>query len=270
MTITTVEQAIIGVKPIEYFHNAVSGTLVAGRPFCPLITAGVPGPAIAPTPGMSGATLGRTLSGALAFPTTQAGQSIHLANFIASTSANTGVLMLVDFLWWNSGISLTSTAEQTINSVTFPARDENESINGDAVYVGLLISTGTGTGTPTLTLGYTNQAGTAGRTANTIQATAASSALGTFYQFALQAGDTGVRSIQTYQQSATWTSGVVHLVAYRILATLDIVSSGQPEALNMLTGGLTRAWNDTCPVLIYIPGGTTTTSIYGALTWTQA
>lgn len=269
MTITTIDQAILGTKPIEYFHNVVSGTLVAGRPFCPLMSAGIPGAATVPTPGMSGATLDRTLSGALAFPATQASQSIHLANFIASTSANTGVLMLVDFLWWNSGISLTSTSAQTINSVTWPARDDNESTNGAGVFVGLFITTGTGAGTPTLTLGYTNQAGTAGRTANTLQATAASSALGTFYQFALQAGDTGVRSIQTYQQSATWTSGVVHLVAYRIIATLDIVSSGQPEALNILTGGLPRAWDATCPVLVYIPASTTTTSIYGALTWTQ-
>lgn len=269
MTITTVEQAIIGVKPVEYFHKVVSGTLVAGRPFCPTLFDGIPGPATVPSPGMSGATLDRTLSGALAFPATQASQSIHLANFIASTSANTGVLMLVDFLWWNSGITITSTAAQTINSVTFPARDDGETSDGVGVYVGLLVSTGTGTGTPTLTLGYTNQAGTAGRTANTIQATAASSALGTFYQFELQAGDTGVRSIQTYQQSATWTSGVVHLVAYRIIATLDIVSSGQPEALNLLTGGAPKVWNATCPNILYIPATTTTTSIYGSVTWTQ-
>ena len=270
MTITTVEQAIIGVNPVEYFHKVVSGTLVAGRPFCPLMFAGIPGAGTVPSPGMSGATLDRTLSGCLSFPTTQAGQSIHLANFIGTTSANTGVLMLVDFLWWNSGINLTLTTSQTINSVTWPVRDENESTNGNGVYVGLFITTGTGTGTPTLTLGYTNQEGTAGRTANTIQATASSSALGTFYQFALQAGDTGVRSIETYQQSATWTSGVVHLVAYRIIASLDIVSIAQPEQLNILTGGLPRAWNATCPVLLYIPTTTTTTSIYGSLTWSQA
>lgn len=270
MTITTIEQAIIGVKPVEYFHKVVSGTLVAGRPFCPLMFAGIPGAATVPSPGVAGATLDRTLSGCLPFPTTQAGQSIRLANFIASTSANTGVLMLVDFLWWNSGLSLTLTTSQTVNSVTWPARDDNELSDGTGVYIGLFITTGTGAGTPNLTLTYTNQAGTAGRTANLIQATAASSALGTFYQFALQAGDTGVRSVQSYQASATWTSGVVHLVAYRILATLDILSSGQPEALNLLTGGAPKVWNATCPNLLYIPATTTTTSIYGSVTWTQA
>lgn len=270
MTITTIEQAVIGVKPIEYFHNAVSGTLVVGRPFCPIFTAGAPGAAAAPSPGLSGATLDNTLSGCLYFPATQASQTIHLANFIGANSANTGLMMLVDFLWWNSGITITSTSAQTINSVTLPARDANGTTNGEGVYVGVLVSTGTGAGTPTLTLGYTNQAGTASRTATNIQATVASSAIGTFYQIALQAGDTGVRSIQTYTQSATWTSGVIHLVAYRVIATLDLGNAGQPEQINMLTGGLTRAYDATCPTIIYIPAATTTTSLYGAVTWTQA
>ncbi len=268
MTISTVEAAILGVKPVEYFHKALSGTMVLGRPFCPIFTAGIPGPAAAPTPGLSGAAL-TSLAGSIPFPTAVGGETIHLANFIGTSTVTTGTLLLVDFLWWNSGITITSTALQTINSVAFPARDKNGTTDGAGVQVGVLVSTGTGSGTPTLTLTYTNQAGVSGRTATLIQATAASTILGTFYQFGLQAGDTGVRSIQSYQQSATWTSGTIHLVAYHIVATLDLLGVAQPEQLNILTGGLPRLYDNSCLVPILVPSSTGSTVLYGSCTFTQ-
>lgn len=268
MTITTVEQAILGVKPVEYFHNSQSGGLSSGRPFCPIFTGGIPGPAVAPTPGLSGAVL-TSLSGGLPFPATVSGETIHLANFIGTSTGATGTLMLVDFLWWNSDIDITSTSAQTINSVTFPPRDKNGATDGAGVQIGLIVSTGTGSGTPTITLDYTNQSGVTGRTATNLQNILSFSILGTFYQFGLQAGDTGVRSIQAYQQSATCTSGTVHLVAYRVIATLDILSIYQPEQLNMLTGGLPRLYNGSCLTPLFIPSSSISSILYGSCTFTQ-
>lgn len=268
MTISTIEQAVIGMQPMVYFHYALSGTLVAGRPWTPFYAAGVPGPAVAPTPGVAGAAL-TSYAGALTFPAAVGGETIHLAGFTGGNSAQSGTLLLCDRLWHNSGLSVTLNTSQTVNSVAWPARDANGLTDGTGVYIGLEISTAMGAGTPTLNLGYTNQAGTAGRSSSNLQAVVASSAIGTFYQFGLQAGDTGVRSIQTYQQTATMTSGVHRLVAYRVLAALECINAGVVEQLTLLTSGLPRCYDNTVPFLIFIPNTTTTTSIFGSVTFTQ-
>lgn len=268
MTITTVEQAILNIKPVEYFHKAKSGNLVIGNPFCTIFSDGIPCPAVAPTPGLAGEAL-TSLSGAIPFPSTVSGKTIHLTNYIGTTTATPGTLLLTDFLWWNSGITVNTSSLQTINSVAFPARDKNGSTDGAGVQVGLLVSTGTGNGSPDLTLTYTNQAGTSGRVATNIQATSSQTILGTLYQFGLQAGDTGVRSIQSYQQSSNWTAGVAHLVAYRVVATLDLLGPAQPEQLNILTGGLPRCYDGSCLVPILLPSYTYSTILYGSCTFAQ-
>jgi hypothetical protein len=179
------------------------------------------------------------------------------------------MLLLCDRLWHNSGFTITSTGAQTVNSVAFPARDAAGTTNGDQVLLGVEISTATGAGTPTITANYTNQAGTASRTATNSVPTVASSAQGTFYPIGLQAGDTGVRSVQSLTLSATWTSGTMHLVAYRVLASLELSAAGIPNAVDALTSGMPRCYDGTVPVLLYIPQTTTTTQLTGQVVFTQ-
>ena len=265
MTITSFDDGVLGIRPLEFFQKAASGTLVAGRAWTPFYTAGIPGPAVAPSPGVAGAAL-TSYAGQIQFPAAVGGETIHLAKFQGLSSAQAGSLLLCDRLWHNSGLSVTLTTSQTVNSATWPARDENESANGEGVLVALEVSAAVGAGTPTLTLGYTNQAGTAGKTANTIISPIGASALvGTMHIFALAAGDTGVRSIQTYQSSATMTSGTIHLVAFRILEQIDLPASGVPDGVNLLTGGLKRCWNNTVPFLIFMPSTTTSTQLIGTV-----
>jgi hypothetical protein len=268
MAITTLDGALAGMKPPEYYSKAVSGTLVAARPFSPFYLAGVPGAAIAPTPGLAGPVGGLTsYAGQLAIPA--ASGNTHLARFSGVSSAQSGMLLLCDRLWHNSGFTITSTAAQTINSNAWPARDANGTTNGDKVILGVEISGATGTGTPTITVSYTNQAGTAGRTATNTVATVATSAAGSFYPIGLAAGDTGVRSVQTLTLSATWTSGTMHLVAYRVLATLELSAAGLPNAVDALTSGMPRCYDGTVPFLIYIPQTTSTTQLSGQVVFTQ-
>ena len=268
MAITSLDLALAGMKPPNFFSKALSGTLVAGRPHSEFYLAGVPGQATAPTPGLAGATL-TSYAGQIPFPAAVGGQNIHLARLSAVASAQAGVLLLCDRLWHNSGITITSTSAQTINSAEFPSRDLNGAALGHGVMLGVEVSIATGAGTPTLTVGYTNQDGTAGKTATNSVATVASSIAGTFYPIGLAAGDTGVRSIQTYTQSATWTSGAIHLVAYRILAALELPAAGIPNAIDALTGGMPRCYDGTVPFLIFIPQTTTTTQLTGSVVFTQ-
>lgn len=265
MSITTLDQLIAGMRPANEFYKAATPTLVAGRPHSLFYLAGLPGAAAAPSPGAAGAAL-TSYNGQLPFGNPVSG-SAYLARLQAQATIS-GTLLLCDRLWHNSGITITSTSSQTINSAAFPSRDNDGSTNGNGVIVGVEVSAATGSGTPTLTLGYTNSAGTAGRTATNLYPTVASSAIGAFYPFGLQAGDQGVNSIQSYRQSATWTSGTIHLVAYRVLARLDL---GAPpvNALDALVGGMPIAYNDTVPFLIFIPSATTASSISGQVIWSH-
>lgn len=266
MAITTLDGALAGMKPPEYYSKAATGTLVAGRPFSPLYLAGVPGAAVAPTPGLSGAAL-TSYAGQIPIPA--ASGNTYLSRFSGISSAQGGILLLCDRLWHNSGFTITATTAQTVNSVAFPARDKNGTTGGDGVILGVEVSAATGAGTPTITVSYTNQAGTAGRTGTNSVATVASSAAGTFYPIGLNAGDTGVRSVQTLTLSATWTSGTIHLVAYRVLATLELGAAGQPNAVDALTSGLPRLYDTSVPFLLYIPQTTSTTQLSGSVVYTQ-
>lgn len=184
-------------------------------------------------------------------------------------SQSTGTFLLCDLLWHNSGLSLTSTSSQTINSVAMAARDENESSNGAGVYAALVVTGATGTGTPILSLGYTNQAGTSGRSSDAITASISSTAAGATYIFALQDGDTGVRSIQTYQQSATWTSGTAHLILFRIIATVPVYSPVRRYLGDITENGLVRIYDNSVPFGMYLISGSSLTGLAATIEYTQ-
>lgn len=266
MPITTLDGVGAGGQYPREFWKVATPTLVAGRPHSLFYLAGIPGAAVAPSPGTGGAAL-TTYAGQLPF-TNPVSAETELTRFVGQAT-QAGQLLLCDRLWHNSGLSVTLTTSQTVNSVAWPARSADGTINGEGVYVGLEVTTALGAGTPTLTMGYTNQAGTASRTGTNIVATAASSAIGVFYPIGLQAGDTGVRSIQNFTLSATMTSGAYSLVAYRILARLELQTAGAPAALDWITLGGPRMYDNTVPFLLFVPSTTTASVVSGHAIWSQ-
>lgn len=266
MAITTLDGVLAGMRPPVTFTKAATPTLVAGRPHSLFYLAGMPGAAVAPTPGLAGAAL-TSYAGQLPFSNPPSGNS-YLARLQAQATI-AGTLILADRLWHNSGLSLTSTTAQTINSVAWPARDANGSSNGEQVLIGLEVTTATGSGTPTFTMSYTNQDGVAGKTGTGILTGVATSAIGAFYPMGLAAGDTGVRSVQSFTLSATWTSGAASLVAYRELARLELTAANVPAAIDAVTSGFPRLFDNTVPFLIFVPSTTTASNIAGQLVITQ-
>lgn len=267
MAITTLDGVLAGLQKVVFFAKALTGTLVAGRPMSLFYLAGYPGAAVAPTPGLSGVSL-QAYAGQLPFNNPVAPALTYLARFEAQAT-QAGVLLLCDRLWHNSGCSLTLTTTQTVSGITIPPRDQNGLDLGDGVYAGVEVTGATGAGTPTLTLRYINQSGVSGQSGDNMIATVASSIAGTFYPINLAAGDTGVRRINTYKQSATWTSGSVSLVLYRIIARLSLSSANVGNAIDALTGGFPRIYDDCVPFLIFIPNTTTTSNIAGSVTYAQ-
>ena len=136
MAITTFDGVIAGCKPPQFLYKAPAGINVAGKTYSAFYAAGVPGAAAAPTPGLSGVAL-TSYPGQIPFTNPTAGQLSYLARFVCSLSASSGQVMLLDRLWHNSGISPFSSSIQTIDSVTFPARDQNGTSDGVGVLLGV-------------------------------------------------------------------------------------------------------------------------------------
>jgi len=266
MTITTLDGALAGMTYPREFVKGLTGTMVAGRPHSLFYLAGIPGAGVAPTPGIGGELL-TTLSGQIPFSNPVSGNT-YLSRFQAQATIG-GTLLLCDRLWQNSGIDVTLTTEQVFTgSAAIPSRDANGAANGDQVYAGIEVSTVTAAGTPTITVKYTNQSGTTGKTATNIVSTVASSIAGTFYPIGLAAGDTGIQKAESIQLSATWTSGTIHTVLYRVLARLELQAQ-IGNAIDALTGGFPRLYNNTVPFLIFIPNTTTTSNISGQVIYSQ-
>lgn len=277
MAITTQDGALAGIRPMETFSKAGSPTLVAGRPHSYWYIAGVPG---------AGSAVSSTTAGGVALSSTSAqvaGQIRHsdpgsgnaYLHYFEGVATIAGVLMLWDRLLQVCAISagtilsVTSTSAQTINSNTLPARDNASSTNGDGVLVAIEIVSVMGAGTPTITMSYTNSAGTSGRSATNIDPVIATSAAGATYRMGLQAGDTGVRSIQSITLSATMTSGQISIVFYRPLAVLPISAPATPAAVDLMSGAFQQIPNGAVPYLVFLPQTTTSTLLGGAYVETQ-
>lgn len=268
MAITTLDGLIAAGKPAESILKAAFTGEVAGGFHSTLYLAGRPGAGVAPTPGLGGAAL-TSYSGQIPFPAAVGGQNVHLARFEAAQAANVGGVILADRLWHNSGFTITTTTAQTVNSVAFPARDRNGSTNGVGVEVGLEFSaTSTNAAISNTTMSYTNDAGTAGRTA-TLPTTTTSILAGTFLPFLLAAGDTGVRSIQSLTLGTSYLTGTCHLVAYRRIAALGTPLANVAAMADGIALGLPRCYDGTVPWLIYQLISTAAGITNAAVTWAQ-
>lgn len=278
MAIATLDGVVAGMQPPQMVAKAVTPTLVAGRPHSLWYLAGAPGAGLTPATTAGGVVLTNSTLGAIAgaIPRVDPGSgNAYLARFSGAAQQG-GVLMLADRLMQVGGtsggaaISVTTTTAQTINTGALPARDINGTVNGAGVHWALEVVTATGAGAATPTLSsYTNSAGTAGRTASLIDAYVASSAIGAFYRFGMQAGDVGIKSVETLTLSVSMTSGAIALVAYRPLAYLELPAGFIPNAIDAVTSGFPRLFNGTCPFLVFIPNTTTASLVSATYTETQ-
>lgn len=248
------------------FYKVGTAPEAAGNWYAWSKDSGFPGAWAPGTPGLSGRTTDGTT-------TTDAGclivnNAASGGNYVAQLNATGTVahnLFLQDWLWVNSGTVVTTTTGQTITSGTWPARDAIGSTNGYGVGVGILVTTATtnvGAVTNT-TLTYTSADGTGSRTA-TIASFPATAVIGTFVPFQLQAGDRGVRSIQTLTLGTSYGGGAISLVAYRTIW-------GQPMTLaNIGTGGFpvanpgARIYDGTCLMPVGVMSSTTAVTLAGS------
>ena len=193
-----------------------------------------------------------------------------LLNAAAQTAAATTapcVLMLVDLLGFYPVTSVTTTGAQTLNNtVTLPRYTD-----GAGVQAFITPSTVMGAATPSISIGYTNSASTAGRAtpatlpigntaAPVTQIVYSGTGAGKFGPFIpLQAGDAGIKSVQSISLSASYVSGVLNLVLCRPLLTLPITTLGvtaERDLINQLNSG-PRVYDGACLAWLMLAGAAT-------------
>lgn len=277
MAITTLGQVYDGLRPQVLVVRALSGTAPPSLGvFTDIYVAGSVPAASPPSPGLPGVAL-TTMVGALPF--SNSANPIYVASinrgglqdygltFTATTNFTPTrmnySLMLVDRLWHNSGLVATSTASQNVNSVPWPDRDLNGSSDGEGVYLALENSSATTNSNDTLTnnitVTYTNSAGAPARTGTVVDMAYLTSAgnnfvrQGSWMPIGLQAGDTGVRSVQSVQFGTTFGTGpVLHLVAYRPIAfTMSRGNKDSSTAEDAITLALPQLWNNSVLQTVY-------------------
>lgn len=267
MAITTLDGLVAGMlAPTPLLKVGTTGEAV-GIHHSHFYATGNPGAAAAPTPGLAGAAL-TTYAGQLPWTNPVTGNS-YIARFCASASVAAG-LWLMDRLWHNSGIVVTTTTAQTLNSVAWPARSNDGTVNGLGVMVAIEVRTATtnAAAITNTTMSYTNQAGTAGQVA-TMASFPATAVIGTFVPFQLAAGDTGVRSIQSITLGTSYVAGAIHLIAYRQLVQLGLTIANIPFDLGAVGCGMVRCYDNTVPFLVQLLTATTATTFTGQLVITQ-
>jgi hypothetical protein len=270
MAITSYDTAIAGALAPEAILKASVTAEAAGILHSTLYQTGRPGAGVAPAPGINGAAL-IAYPGQVPFPAAVGGDNIHVLSLAASQSAaGMSRLWLLDRLWHNSGIVATTLTEQAITHPGLPSRDAAGATDGVGVLLALEVSVATGSSTvTTITANYTNQAGAAAQTA-TMASFPATAAAGTFVPFQLAAGDTGVRSVQGLTLGTSLVSGTVHLVQYRVIASVMVppVTSGEGR-VGLIELGMPRCWDGSVPFVVVLPTATTLGNLDALIAYTQ-
>ena len=231
--------------------------------------AGFPGAWAPGTPGLAGrATDGTTAADNGCIPIRNAIGSNYLtyASLVASVVCAT---FLFDVLLVNSGIVVTTTTAQTLNTIALPARDVTGTINGEGCWLGLLVTTATTNAAliSNMTMSYTNSDGVAGRTATVSAASPfpATAVIGTVVWFQLQASDKGVQSVQSITLATSLVAGAVSVIIARpLFSQAALVANVGGAGVPPSNPGV-RLYNGTCALPIGLMSGTGATTLHGTL-----
>lgn len=195
-------------------------------------------------------------TGSIPFSNAPAGYQLHLGEvkWYCSTSPNP---ILVDRLVANSGLDANITTLQSFSTTALPRYT-----TGELVELAVEVYTVTGAGATTITVTYTNELGVGGRV-GTVTTTAVAMVAGRFLPVTLQAGDLGVRSVQSIQLSAgTGTAGNIGVTLYRRICQLITERADDRNYATALRNGYPRIQNDACLQWVFLANTTSTGTFY--------
>lgn len=254
-TLQAVNDALPGQTLLWNANKGITG-IFSGYWYSALTTTGgPPNQGVAPSSGLAGDVPTKATASTWNWVNPPAGKFTYLARaeLLMGQQIPSLSVELYDRLWHNSGINATIATAQSFTPVAVTRPDAL----GDGVSVWFEVYAAMGAGTPSVSLLYTNQSGTANQLAGSGILTTAM-ALGRTQPFGLAAGDTGVRSVQTWQASGTFTSGTIGLVLRRRLASMVVPNPGRQVVLDAVALGLPRVYDDAYLEVLLHAGSTST------------
>ena len=199
---------------------------VSGVWYSAFRVAGLP-PSISPANIPGGSVMNDLSTGAIAITKPTSPDKKYLLTFGGSVSnANLSVLLLVDLLVAAANISANSTSAQTVNTSALTRYTD-----GKGVMMIMCVTTALGTTASNVTISYTNQGGTSGRSTGAVAMTTSAAAnrlqpsVGISPFIPLQSGDYGVQSVQTVTFSAAMGAGVLDIYLFKSLAILPTIGA---------------------------------------------
>lgn len=256
MAITTRDgliAALAGAQRLP-FRKASASAEGAGTWHSLWAVAGTPG-AGAAAGSVNGAIPSKATTGALPFTNPLA---TGYAGRLSAQGATVGTLIVYDRLWHNSALvgNVTTLQSFTAPSLTRETTGLGVELWGE-VY-GAMGATGS-----VFTAIYTNDAGTGSRSATYTQPANALS-VGQMVPFSLQAGDFGVRSVQSLQLgTSTGTAGNFGLTLLKRIAEIPITAAGVGGVLDAIGLALPIIPADACLALMVMCSATSTGELQG-------
>lgn len=208
-----------------WFNKLPAQNTVANRWVSLWKASGTPTAGSDPDVGLAGAvTCTSSTTGALSFTNAGAGNTLHLLSTGAvSYTVSGGTLLMVDRLA-HANIVLNQATGSF--SPVLSAASTNRLSAGEGAQIVTEVTTALASATRTRNFTYTNQAGTSSRTTQDVISIGSAVVGGTISNdlfWPLQAGDTGVRSIEaTTDVSGTGASGAFNVVLVRVLAQIPL------------------------------------------------
>lgn len=264
-------EQVFFLKNGRYNGAALVAVPIVGRPYSLWMIDGAPAGATS-APG-AWANPDNTTQGGLLQTNPGGGRTKWLMQFMA-TGLVAGTLILYDRLGHNSGLNGTTTTAQTFTG-TLSRYNSTDAAGNFMMYeiygntTSILGATGT-----TMTVSYTNQAGTSGRTSPAVAIGGTGFREGNQARFIpLASGDTGVRSVENVDLVAsTGTAGSFGVTVGRALATAVVDQAGVGGWRDFVSGlpGIPEVKTDACLALLWIPGAVTAPEVQGILSCVEA
>ena len=201
--------------------------------------------------------------------------NLYLTQIAIAGSVAAEAIEVIDVLWYNTGLTVTTTTLQAVTTPTLPARDINGSSDGEGVNLALLTTTANtnAAAIATTTANYTDSSGNTGNTA-TFSALVgwqapASPVIGTWMPFQLAAGDRGIRAITNASGGGitlgtSYVAGALSAVLYRTLITLPNNVAYSPAPVVLPAPGI-RVYPNSC-IWVILRGTATAATVAGSYT----
>lgn len=204
----------------------------------------------------SGGTTYNQTAGVAGYPKWTANGSLApYIGRIGAVFAAAGTVHVYDLLWAASGFSgVVTTAQSVVGFSGLPSR--NSTGNGAEIWIGC--SSAIGATAHNVTVQYTNQDGTSGRS-TVSTAGVASMPANRMYQVPLQSGDTGIQSIQSLTLSASsGTAGNLWVLIADRLCSFAAPLTNVGNTFDFAALGLPKMYDTSC--LMFVHQATTTSS----------